>query len=214
MIAHPAQSTHLDPLVSGTPLSPGGPPHLLPGARAQLCGGDAEPRRPRVGAALPDDPLALKTPIRLGWPTGTTCVRDLERRPAASLPPTATLAEVAERMRESGGGWVAIAEDAHLVGAISAEAVLTAIARGKLAATARELLSTQVPTCDPDVRVVDAVRTMFEAHLCQLPIVEDGRLVGLLALSVAVAAAGRDPAVRDVLESEATQPARFARPWW
>ena len=214
MVTHPIEGLDSSHLLRGAPLAPGGPSHLLPGARAQLAGGDPEPLRPRIGAALPDDALALEPPIRLGWPAGTLCVRELPHLPPSSLPPTATLAELALRMREGGGGWVAIAHDARLSGAVSADAMLAAIARGQLDATARELLSTQVPSCTPEVRVVDALRTMLDTHTRQLPIVDEGHFIGLLPLSVAAASAERDPAVRDVLESEATRPALFARPWW
>ncbi|HXU72285.1 MAG TPA: CBS domain-containing protein [Polyangia bacterium] len=74
------------------------------------------------------------------------------------------------------------------------------------------LVERDAPSCAPDSTVADAVRLMLERRARKLPVVEHGRCVGVLPLSVA--AACEDPAVRGLLEGAVASPSLFARAWW
>lgn len=52
--------------------------------------------------------------------------------------------------------------------------------RRTVGATARDVMTTRVMTTRPDAEVAEAAKTMIEHDLKRLPVVEDGRLVGIL----------------------------------
>lgn len=76
------------------------------------------------------------------------------------------------------------------------------------AKSVRELMSQDVTTVAPDATVIDAAKLIKEKDVGPLPVVENGRLVGMVTdrdIVVRVLAEGRDPGstpVRDVASED------------
>ena len=100
------------------------------------------------------------------------------------LPPTATVAEAAVLMKEKNCGCVVVTVKGHLHGIFtSGDLVKRVIAAGLDPAKAR---LEQVMTRKPDsvgkaTLAVDALRMMQDGHYRHLPVVESGRLLGIIS---------------------------------
>jgi CBS domain-containing protein len=74
----------------------------------------------------------------------------------------------------------------------------------------RDVMTTNPKTCDPSTNVVDAAKVMAQEDVGPVPIVEGGRLVGIVTdrdLVVRVLAEGKDPSsttVGDIASADLT----------
>jgi CBS domain-containing protein len=93
------------------------------------------------------------------------------------------LASVAELMWRQQTGSVVIVEDQRIVGIVTERDVLRTVAAGKDAASVLvgEVMTTDVVTTSPDTSVRDAARTMAQHWIRHLPVVDNGRLVGIIS---------------------------------
>lgn len=113
-------------------------------------------------------------------------IRDL----MTAAPSTATLESTAEElaaiMREEDIGSVPIvSEEGELAGIVTdRDIVIRCIAEGKevTACTAEELMTGDVHQVAPEMGIELAARLMRDHQVRRLPVVEDGRLVGMIAL--------------------------------
>jgi CBS domain-containing protein len=75
-------------------------------------------------------------------------------------------------------------DDGRLVGLVSHRALLRLVAKGQVGeghkVSVSEIMRTNPITVAPDTRTVEAIRLMRESQLACLPVVEDGKLVGLV----------------------------------
>ena len=135
----------------------------------------------------------------------TTKVRDVMTNGVVSVLPTATFKEVAERLVDLGvSGLPVVDTDGTLLGVVteadlmSKEAfgprrrhvlsLVTAYLQGHdprwlhkaAVSTAGDLMSTDPTTATPDERVDAAARRMLDLGVKRLPVVENGRLVGIV----------------------------------
>lgn len=112
-----------------------------------------------------------------------------------SLPETASLAQAARAMRDSHIG-VVLVNDSHdqLTGIITdRDIVVRAIADGQdpKHVPVSRILSKAEHKLAPDATIDRAVKLMSEANIRRIPVVEDGRCVGIVSLGdLAIA---RDP---------------------
>ena len=101
------------------------------------------------------------------------------------LPPTASVQEAARRMRQRNVGAVLVAEaDARLVGIFTGrDAVARVVAEGKDPArtTLAEVMSHNPETMTPRHNAIEALRLMQDARCRHLPIVHEGRIVGIVS---------------------------------
>jgi CBS domain-containing protein len=70
-----------------------------------------------------------------------------------------------------------------------------------MAKSIREVMTTDVRACEPNVAVTDAAKLMAKEDVGPIPIVEEGRLVGLITdrdIVVRVIAEGKDPKLTKV----------------
>jgi CBS-domain-containing membrane protein len=172
----------------------------------------------RPGPALPFSPVvrqqyAPSVHAQLGWAQGVVTVAAVRLEPLnCALHPDATVAAVAERIIADDAGYVPVCRDGRLVGVVYEEDLVRSIAEGNLPNDANALLSPLIPTCAPHSTLVDAVRLMLSCYLRKLPVVdEENRLLGLLTLAEAAAAADKDPTIADLLERFVLSPSLFAR---
>lgn len=90
---------------------------------------------------------------------------------------------------------VLVAEGEQLLGSITKESIVTAVAESRdlRSLTAGDVADRDVPTVGPETSLGDALHLMVEQGLERLPVVEDGRLLGILP---------REPVVRRLAEDD------------
>lgn len=111
----------------------------------------------------------------------------------ASLPATATVADAAQQMRNLDIGDVLIEEGGRLAGIITdRDLVVRAIAEGRdVTAKLGDIVSSEVVCITPTDTADDAIRLMREHALRRVPVVENGKPIGIVSLGDL--AAERDP---------------------
>jgi CBS domain-containing protein len=94
---------------------------------------------------------------------------------------------------------VLVADGERLVGTITKEGIVAAVAESRdlRPLTVGEVADRDVPTVGPETQLGDALLLMAEQGLERLPVVEDGRLLGILP---------REPVVRRLAEDEPPPP--------
>lgn len=102
-----------------------------------------------------------------------------------TVSPGASLAEAAVRLRQHGVGALVVLDGDVPVGVISERDLVRALAeRGALALAepvAAEM-SSPVETCGPDTEVRELMARMTTRRIRHLPVVEGGRLVGVVSI--------------------------------
>jgi CBS domain-containing protein len=110
---------------------------------------------------------------------------DVMTREPATLAPQATLGEAATLMKQEDCGSIPIVEDGRLVGIVTdRDIVIRAVAAGKDPRTAAvsEVMSADPVHIAPDTDVEEASKIMADRQIRRLPVVEDGKLVGILVI--------------------------------
>jgi CBS domain-containing protein len=112
-------------------------------------------------------------------------VREMMTTDVTTATPDTTLEEIATLMRDENIGSIPIVDDDELMGIITdRDIVVRCIAEGKDAVEteAEDLVSGELVTIEPEADAREAARLMGEKQIRRLPVVENGRLVGMLAL--------------------------------
>ena len=143
-------------------------------------------------------------------------VRDIMTSDVAYAAPDTTLEEIAVLMRDENVGSIPVLDDSVLIGIVTdRDIVVRCIADGKDAAecTAEDVLSENVETVEPEDDADEAAQIMAHRQIRRLPVVEEGRLVGMLSLGD-IAVKESDRTAGDTLESvsEGVKQNRPARP--
>jgi CBS domain-containing protein len=102
-----------------------------------------------------------------------------------ALRPEATVYEAMHMMAQHGIGAVLVIDQEELLGIISAKDYGTRIVlQGKNGkdVLAREIMSSPVLTVSPDVKLVDAMDIMTTKRIRHLPVIDDGKLAGVVTL--------------------------------
>jgi CBS domain-containing protein len=132
-------------------------------------------------------------------------VRDVMTPEPVTLPLDAPLTEAARLMRDEEIGGVLITQDGRLCGLLTdRDIVVRAVAEGRDLAGTRlaEVCSAGLVTVSPDDPADSALRLMLDRAVRRLPVVVDGRPVGIV--SIGDLTPGRD-------ESPATAGERIPR---
>jgi len=130
-------------------------------------------------------------------------VREIMTSDVAYATPDTTLEEIAVLMRDENVGSIPVLDDEVLVGIVTdRDIVVRCIADGKDASecTAEDVLSENLETVEPDDDAEEAARIMASRQIRRLPVVEDGKLVGMLSLGD-IAVKESDRTAGDALES-------------
>lgn len=111
-------------------------------------------------------------------------VRDVMTEATVTESPQDSLRSAAERMWRQQTGSLLIAEDRNLVGIITERDLLRAVALGADAdkTTVDDAMTTEVHTVTPDIPLQDAAREMATRWIRHLPVVQDGRLLGVVSM--------------------------------
>lgn len=109
-------------------------------------------------------------------------VRDLMTVGVVTVSPEDVVATALQRMIDHDIGAVVVAEGETPVGVFTERDVTRRVLvdPGLLERRVREVMSSPVVTTDPDAEIVFVFETMNERKIRRLPVVEGGRLVGIL----------------------------------
>jgi CBS domain-containing protein len=102
----------------------------------------------------------------------------------ATESPQDSLRSAAERMWRQQTGSLIIAEGDELIGIITERDLLRAVALGADPdkTTVDDAMTTQVFTVPPDMQLQDAAREMATRLIRHLPVVADGKLLGMVSM--------------------------------
>jgi CBS domain-containing protein len=116
-------------------------------------------------------------------------VRDLLRhkgRGVATVSPDVTVADLLSRLAENNvGAMVVTSESGNVRGIVSERDVVRALHRmgsGLLTESVSSIMTTAVTTTTPDDSVESLARIMTESRIRHLPVIEDGRLAGIVSI--------------------------------
>lgn len=133
----------------------------------------------------------------------------------ATANPGTSLREIANMMREEDTGAIPVLDGDELAGIVTdRDIVIRCVAEGRDPedTTAEDILSERLETLEPDADVEEASMLMAKRQIRRLPVVQDGRLVGMVSLGdIAVKA---DEAAAEALEdvSQGVKASKAARP--
>ena len=112
-------------------------------------------------------------------------VKDIMTQPVECVSPAATLQEIAKMMNSRDIGSVPVCEGEQLMGLVTdRDIVVRAIATGMKpeSTMARDIMSIEVQGISSDADVHEAARRMSEYQIRRLPVVDHGKIVGMIAL--------------------------------
>jgi len=117
----------------------------------------------------------------------------LKNKPAGFIfvPPEMLISGVVDVLGEKRIGAVVVVDHGELTGILSERDIVRSLAkRGAetLNLTAAQLMTPHPTTASPEISVAEAMQIMTNGRFRHLPIVEDGRLTGLVSIGDVVAA--------------------------
>ncbi|HLW17336.1 MAG TPA: CBS domain-containing protein [Actinomycetota bacterium] len=117
-----------------------------------------------------------------------------------SLPATATVADAARIMRDKNIGDVIVMDDGSICGIVTdRDIVVRGLAEGlDLQTKLGDICSQEVTALEVDSKIGDAVKLMEEKALRRLPVVEDGKPIGIVTLGDLAIVWDRDSALGQV----------------
>lgn len=122
-------------------------------------------------------------------------ISDAMRSDFVAVAPEDTLGEVAQKMVEAKTGAVAVIDFGRLVGILTERDMLKAMAGRVLTsdARAREWMTGDPVTAEPDLALDKAQQIMLSSGFRHLPVVEGGRVLGIVSLRRVAAAMAQIP---------------------
>ena len=121
-------------------------------------------------------------------------VRELMTTAPVTVEPDATLGEVAVLMKQEDCGSIPVVEDGRLVGIVTdRDIVIRGVAAGSDPKTQRvsTVMSADPVTIRPDDDLADAEKVMADRQIRRLPVVENGKLVGIIVTAQIARAADK-----------------------
>jgi len=104
-----------------------------------------------------------------------------------SVEPSDTIGEAAEKMNAANVGALVVVEHmVRIIGIVTERDLLRAVAARARAAEARvrQWMTPDPVTIEPETTIEDAANIMFENNFRHLPVVKDGRPLGIVSLRV------------------------------
>jgi len=131
-----------------------------------------------------------------------------------TVAPDTSVEDVARIMAKAEVGSVPVTEDGLLAGIVTdRDLVVRVLAEGRdpRSVTAGEVASTDVVTVGPDRPLAEARELMARNQIRRLPVVDEGRLVGILALGDIAVQDDAEQATGEALEEISRSPATESR---
>jgi len=110
-------------------------------------------------------------------------VRDVMSGNVKTVRPNSTILEVVRKMNRFDVGSVVVVEGDRPVGIITERDILRRVLEVTLAPEAlkaKEIMSSPLVTISDNATVEEAARVMAERNIKKLPVVQDGRLIGIV----------------------------------
>jgi CBS domain-containing protein len=140
-------------------------------------------------------------------------LRELMTPHPRTAKPTDTLDHVAQMMRDEDVGSILVAENERLVGIITdRDITIQVVAAGHdpRQSIVRDFMTARLVTAPPEMTDHEALDLMGREQIRRLPIVENGRLVGIVALGDFAMEAESDKGIKEDVEEaleEISEPA-------
>jgi len=112
-------------------------------------------------------------------------VRDVMTNQVDTVTPNASVIEIAQLMKSNDVGSIPVCEDKKVIGMITdRDIVLKVVADGKNIESrmAKDIMNSKIITVTADQDVHEAARLMSEYQIRRLPVVDQGNIVGIVAL--------------------------------
>ncbi|EYE89057.1 hypothetical protein Q428_04460 [Fervidicella metallireducens AeB] len=125
-------------------------------------------------------------------------VRDMMSKNIATVKPDTPILEVAKVLKDMNIGSVPVCDGNKVVGIVTdRDIVIRELAMGKDVKrdVAKDVMTSGVTTATPEMDIHEASKIMAQRQIRRLPVVENGTLIGMLALG--------DIAVQSKLEDDA-----------
>ena len=104
----------------------------------------------------------------------------------ATVPPQATLLDLADRLAHVGVGALVVSRDGESIdGIVSERDLARALARDgvdALAVPVEQVMAHEVRTCSASSTIDAVMATMTEARIRHMPVVDDGQMVGIVSI--------------------------------
>jgi len=123
------------------------------------------------------------------------CVRDVMSRGFISAAPEDTFGELAERLALADAGSALVLEFGRLSGILTSRDIVRAVANRvhPSKARVRDWMSDSLVTAEPDLSAGVAARLMVTGGFHHLPVIENGRPLGVVGLRAVAAALDECP---------------------
>jgi len=127
-------------------------------------------------------------------------IREVMTENPQTVEASTTVQEAAQIMADKDIGDVLVVENDELQGIVTdRDIVVRVIAKGEGPdASVREAASTDVQVLSPEDSIEDAIRKMEQADVRRLPVVEDGKPVGIVSLGDLAVEKDTDSALADI----------------
>jgi CBS domain-containing protein len=112
-------------------------------------------------------------------------VADVMNKDVLTVQPSDTIGEAADKMIDAGVGAIVVMEDGvRIIGIVTERDLMRAVSGRARAAEARvrQWMTENVVTIEPETTVEAAAKIMFENHFRHLPVVREGRPLGIVSL--------------------------------
>ncbi len=112
-------------------------------------------------------------------------LKEIMQKKLVTLSPNATIREAAKRMKDYRVGYLLVTNGESLKGCVTDRDLVLWLAGGKNPDEVRvdSIMQSSVVTAEPETDVYEASKIMARKKIRRLPIVEDGRLCGLVSIS-------------------------------
>ena len=109
-------------------------------------------------------------------------VKNVMNKKVVIAKPEATLREASKVMSDLNIGCLVVVEKEKIVGIITSSDILKSIASGKDPdeTLVQEMMSKPVKTIDSDKTIEDAANLMVQNKIKKLPVVDEGKLIGMV----------------------------------
>jgi len=129
-------------------------------------------------------------------------VRDVMTSNPRTVSPGDSIQVAARIMKEEDVGVVPVVDNGRTVGIVTdRDIVIRAVAEGGSDRAVREIATTDLVFVKPDATTREAEKLMSERQVRRLPVVENGRLVGIVSLGDIAVKEGKDSRTGDTLEN-------------
>jgi len=111
-------------------------------------------------------------------------VGDLMTRDVLTIDPADSLGEAAEKMIDRSVGALVVSDFGTIIGILTERDILRAAANRTSSAETRvrQWMTPEVITVPPSMPAAEAAQTMLDQNFRHLPVVEDGRPVGIVSM--------------------------------